>query len=237
MPLRQGKSKQAFSQNVRTEMHAGKPQKQALAIAYAVKRRNRRKMAEGGMVENEELHPNHEPGLGPQTSIEADSILKPDNDNLKELHDEDLEERPMSSEHDQENISHGMLGMDAKEIAAHIRSKSKGMSPVSPQEDKYAPGMYAEGGPVLDPLKSQQAQDSLRKAFHYAEGGEVEGLDDGHSNSDFEPDDFLSQDSEPMPENLERSSNMIQAEDPDDQKKHRLSKIMSMLRMKHLGKR
>jgi hypothetical protein len=34
MPLESGKSKKAFSHNVRVEMHAGKPQKQALAIAY-----------------------------------------------------------------------------------------------------------------------------------------------------------------------------------------------------------
>ena len=40
MPLQKGKSKQAFSNNVKTEMAAGKPQKQAVAIAYSVKRRS-----------------------------------------------------------------------------------------------------------------------------------------------------------------------------------------------------
>ena len=34
MPLESGKSKEAFSHNVATEMKAGKPQKQAVAIAY-----------------------------------------------------------------------------------------------------------------------------------------------------------------------------------------------------------
>ena len=38
MPLKKSKSKKAFSENVATEMNAGKPQKQALAIAYSVKR-------------------------------------------------------------------------------------------------------------------------------------------------------------------------------------------------------
>ena len=37
MPLYSGKSKAAFSHNVATEMNAGKPQKQALAIAYKQK--------------------------------------------------------------------------------------------------------------------------------------------------------------------------------------------------------
>ena len=38
MPLKKSKSKKAFGENVATEMRAGKPQKQALAIAYSVKR-------------------------------------------------------------------------------------------------------------------------------------------------------------------------------------------------------
>jgi hypothetical protein len=39
MPLKTSKSKKAFSENVKAEMHAGKPQKQAVAIAYAQKRK------------------------------------------------------------------------------------------------------------------------------------------------------------------------------------------------------
>jgi hypothetical protein len=49
MPLIKGKSPKAFSKNVATEMDAGKPQKQALAIAYSVKRK---KKASGGTVES-----------------------------------------------------------------------------------------------------------------------------------------------------------------------------------------
>ncbi len=36
MPLTKGSSKEAFSQNVKAEVAAGKPQKQAVAIAYRV---------------------------------------------------------------------------------------------------------------------------------------------------------------------------------------------------------
>jgi hypothetical protein len=35
MPLKKGKSKKVIGQNIRTEMHAGKPQKQAIAIAMS----------------------------------------------------------------------------------------------------------------------------------------------------------------------------------------------------------
>lgn len=41
MPLVKSKSKKAFKENVRREIKAGKPKKQALAIAYSVKHRSK----------------------------------------------------------------------------------------------------------------------------------------------------------------------------------------------------
>jgi hypothetical protein len=38
MPLKKSTSKRAFKENVKTEIAAGKPPKQAVAIAYATKR-------------------------------------------------------------------------------------------------------------------------------------------------------------------------------------------------------
>jgi hypothetical protein len=38
MPLTKAPSKKAFEQNVKVEIKAGKPPKQAVAIAYSVKR-------------------------------------------------------------------------------------------------------------------------------------------------------------------------------------------------------
>jgi hypothetical protein len=35
MPLKKGKSKKVISSNIRTEMRAGRPQKQAIAIAMS----------------------------------------------------------------------------------------------------------------------------------------------------------------------------------------------------------
>lgn len=41
MPLIQSSSKKAFQQNVKKEIKAGKSKKQAVAIAYSVKRKNK----------------------------------------------------------------------------------------------------------------------------------------------------------------------------------------------------
>jgi len=44
MPLNHGKSKKAVSQNIRTEMRAGKPQKQAIAISMNLAGKSKPKM-------------------------------------------------------------------------------------------------------------------------------------------------------------------------------------------------
>ena len=51
MPLIKGKSEKAFKSNIKAEIAAGKPPKQAVAIAYNVKRRAEG-MKEGGLYAN-----------------------------------------------------------------------------------------------------------------------------------------------------------------------------------------
>jgi len=43
MPLKKGKSAKALKANIRTEVKAGKPVRQAVAIAFAVKRRSKKR--------------------------------------------------------------------------------------------------------------------------------------------------------------------------------------------------
>ena len=43
MPLKKGKSEKTFEKNIKTEVKAGKPDKQAVAISYAMKRESEKK--------------------------------------------------------------------------------------------------------------------------------------------------------------------------------------------------
>ena len=47
MPLTKSTSKKAFQKNIKAEMAAGKPPKQAVAIAYSVKREAGKKAPKG----------------------------------------------------------------------------------------------------------------------------------------------------------------------------------------------
>ncbi len=48
MPLVHSASKKAISENIRREMHAGKPQKQAIAIAFSEARRSKKSRKKKG---------------------------------------------------------------------------------------------------------------------------------------------------------------------------------------------
>lgn len=43
MPLVKGSSRKAISENIRRERHAGRPEKQAIAIAYSVAGKSRKR--------------------------------------------------------------------------------------------------------------------------------------------------------------------------------------------------
>lgn len=74
MPLIHSKSKAAFSRNVATEMRHGRPQDQALAIAYRIKRERR---AKGGKAAATPRAIYRKPGTAPGSVVHAGPIASP----------------------------------------------------------------------------------------------------------------------------------------------------------------
>lgn len=60
MPLIKGSSKATISSNIRTEMHAGKPQRQAIAIAMSVAGKSKKRPIDRNASAHDAGHPDHE---------------------------------------------------------------------------------------------------------------------------------------------------------------------------------
>ena len=101
MPLIIGTSKPTFTHNVKTEMESGKPMKQSLAIAYATKRRAeaRKKMANGGMVPQEDMGRNYDKSVMTADGTNADvESLHPEKSGMNPMPMDGVERLSMKKE-------------------------------------------------------------------------------------------------------------------------------------------
>lgn len=172
MPLMQGKSKRSFDHNVKTEVNSGKPQRQALAISYAIKRRNEMKR----MPEGDEGEPS--PG-----AIDNDNYASSYN-SKEQLLKKVMERRRMAEG--------GMVERDDlreldKDKAAEFEHGAT--------ESGYQPKRWIEN------IREGLGLDKKKQVSQYAEGGMVEGeMPENDSDQILDQDDFLSQDSYEDPE-------------------------------------
>ncbi len=177
MPLSKGKSKQAFSHNVKVEMEHGKPQKQALAIAYSMKRRQ--KKAKGGPI-----------------SAKEESRPMP-NQEHNDKHDAERTKRPhpraeMAAEKTRpkrEPIKHPrMVPSDAFSTRLYdAEGNLMGhMRPASPEEQpaKWMDEEEAKKQGFSPDMASEHS--THRKP--YAKGGEIQPSDKKHPKNPFEDD-------------------------------------------------
>ena len=93
MPLIKSKSKKAMSKNIATEMHHGKPQKQAIAIAYAVRRKAMKHKAHGGEIEQ---------AMSQHAKKELKDLEKLEHEHEEMLSDKDLMEHEAAEEEEKE---------------------------------------------------------------------------------------------------------------------------------------
>ena len=108
MPLIQGKSEKAFTKNLKTEVNEGKPMKQSLAIAYAIKRKNAQKKAYGGEIESLERLP--------VKAEEHEEIAEP-------MEHEELPSGPAAEDEPENMKAHGGFILAPHHIAKAIMSK------------------------------------------------------------------------------------------------------------------
>lgn len=174
MPLIQSKTNKAFEKNVKTERHSGKPEAQALAIAYSLKRRAAKK-AQGGMVEDDEDQ------TPEQIEMEAKSEGEPLSQELDETrspdHGEDESPEMEAAERERGDMK------DPKAIAKAIgaRKMSQGGAVESRDDAPNLKEKYDEDEDMFSDMDSPEDLDELFESDNdflsrdrMASGGEVE---------------------------------------------------------------
>lgn len=179
MPLLPGKSKAAFSKNVATEMKAGKPQNQSLAIAYATRKRNRKAegghvhgpmcaegcmMAEGGMLTKSGYQAPTQ-RTKPQAVVEQSNIplsqaMLPDmtaNDELtKQGYQKPKEETTFSPIHEQTNLDLSHQSSARKMSERAMDEDDRALNQHGDEEEGPTGTRMAEGGDVPDGSEEQR---------------------------------------------------------------------------------
>jgi hypothetical protein len=168
MPLKHGKSEKSFKENIKTEMHHGKPQKQAVAIAYAVRRKAQHK-AKGGLIPgvehphkgepmNKKLHPHAHGGPvqcahgGPDHCAHG---CYAEGGEVKEAPEESLGEK----------IDKGI----------HNLKEAYKYSKKHPKENKED---HEEMHPA--PISKEEADKFSHSILGYSHGGEIHGEEEHH---------------------------------------------------------
>lgn len=195
MPLIHGKSPKAFKKNIEAEMHAGKPQKQSLAIAYSIKRKaeHSKKMAKGGMV-----HPDAD---NAKTDRDLEMMDKHPLDMSPELdaRKEHMATIDSGDEDDSEDMR--MLKGKKPEMSSELDARKEGMADIDSGDDNESEdmrmmhGMHGDIEPDLHDEQHMPTADEhddmidriMMKRKMMAKGGMAEHDDeqvDLHANQD-----------------------------------------------------
>lgn len=202
MPLFSGKKN--MSKNIKTEMAAGKPQKQSIAIAYNMAKRNK-KMARGGLVEGE-------------ASKKMESL----NDSMHALNGDDWDEKdeaasnPSSKPMTEPKLDSG-LDADLNDEESDLLSQFRPGSPEMKAPKKF----MADGGMITADSSDSDELDMVGKIMAHrkmmAEGGSVdlsENASEDKNNEDDMSFDALKK------ENYSESDGLEDLTQPTDSNEH-----------------
>lgn len=214
MPLIQSGSKKAMSKNIEREMHAGKPQKQSIAIAYAVKRKNK---AHGGDIGNHKMHPYAEGGMV-ENLISPEAIVKAVMGHM-------ASQKPPMEEHDSDMEAESHRNIEPREHAA-------------PDAEDTPEHMMAKGGRVGEAEPSSDGMDEAHA--DRMEGDQSNFLSD---EEDMEtPFHSTKSDEEELDEHDMGAHPSLDNEigDPAEESEERklsLGKILNQIRMRNMRNR
>lgn len=200
MPLLKKKSRKAFEHNVKAEMDAGRPQNQALAISYSVKRKA--KKASGGTVESGSKDMNYAEGGNVSASNERrpmpnntydDTAMANRNRGNKPPKNDQWTDNPTVKQAQKPSIT--KLSKPRMVESGVLRTKlytQEGdlMDSASPGEYKDQPSTdYNESGSNRQgPKVSDMADEHSTKRKPYAKGGMVEQSDHDAAPNKYEDD-------------------------------------------------
>jgi hypothetical protein len=226
MPLFKGKSQKTFVKNVETEMDSGKSQKQALAIAYAMKRK---KMAKGGcacgtpgckgcmkMAEGGQITDNYQSAC--TSSCNSPCDIHPEAEYMEAEYNK---ARPMRSDAD-------AMDEDARTLGQH------GEDEEGPQGTRMA-----EGGQITDNYQDAEPPSDMvgrimaQRQRMYSEGGRV--ANDSKITAGFKPaqyDDLVLRDDLESTNSGAADGDYLGDEREDMDRKDMVSRIMASRKKK-----
>jgi hypothetical protein len=203
MPLIKSKSPKAFSKNVEIEMNTGKPQKQALAIAYSVKRKAKKasggtvksgskdmNMAEGGQISisaKDEKRPMPDNTYGDSSQTQFNKNKKaPSQDSWTSSVTVKQAQKPSLTKLSQPKI----VGSDAFSVRNRDMDEDEKdlMAKIPPQTDKAQPDVRDNEEDAKKMGKSPDMSKSHTSSKAYAKGGKI---------NNFESMDEAEEDKEP----------------------------------------
>jgi hypothetical protein len=122
MPLLKGSNPKVFEHNFKVERKAGKPMKQSLAIAYAMKKK--KKMAKGGMMHGEDCEcPNCCTAIGRDPSPEVVMNGPAHAEAAKDLN----QHMPMTKEDMYDDLVDRIMQQHSKDFSSEARLSEGGM--------------------------------------------------------------------------------------------------------------
>jgi hypothetical protein len=213
MPLIKSKSPKAFSKNVETEMNSGKDQKQALAIAYNVKRSaGKKKYAKGGEVRAGSEKPTADSGQTHKCTYMCNNqkhynqdgeMVRADNKPTADSGEHTVS-HPSSPHHTESMLKAGTVRPSAdreNDEAAPHRTPAKDMNlvragserPTADKDEhgqtKMADGGYLEGEDTSTHMGTLAEAIAKRLAKHMmAEGGRVDLEENSEEHGNAEDD-------------------------------------------------